>query len=197
MMEPAELPPMRSLPEKRPSWALTGAKGREKNIITSLYLGAEKLEHLNQRLQTKLATIQACEVRYEEQYVEDAEVLLVAFGTAARVAQTAVKDLRREGIPVGLFRPISLWPFPEQRLAQLAKNVEAIFVVEMNSGQMLHDVRETVGPIIGLQVPIIFIGRMGGVIPLPEEVEKEIRTWQMYKTGLESRSIAGGLKWSR
>ena len=185
MMEPAELPPMRPIPKKRPSWALTGAKGREKNIITSLYLGAENLEQLNQKLQTKLATIQDNEVRYEEQYIKDAEVLLVAFGTAARVAETAVQNLRCEGLHVGLFRPISLWPFPEKRLAQLTRQVKAFFVVEMNSGQMLHDVREAVGSAAGLQVPIIFFGRMGGVIPMPEEVEGEIRTWLTYKMGME------------
>ena len=185
MMEPAELPPMRPLPDKRPSWALTGAKGREKNLITSLYLGAENLEHLNQKLQAKLKIIQANEVRFEEQFLEDAEVALVAFGTAARVAETAIQDLRRDGLRVGLFRPISLWPFPEKRLAQLARKVKAFFVVEMNSGQMVHDVREAVGPIVGLQVPIMFFGRMGGVIPLPEEVEGEIRTWLTHKMGME------------
>jgi 2-oxoglutarate ferredoxin oxidoreductase subunit alpha len=185
MMEPAELPPMRPLSGKRPSWALTGAKGREKNLITSLYLGAENLEQLNQKLQTKLAAIQASEVRFAEQFLEDAEVALVAFGTAARVAETAVQNLRREGLRVGLFRPISLWPFPEKRLVQLARKVKAFFVVEMNSGQMVHDVREAVGPTVGLQVPIMFFGRMGGVIPLPEEVEGEIRTWLTYKMGME------------
>ena len=185
MMEPAELPPMKPLSGKRPSWALTGAQGREKNIITSLYLGAENLEQLNQNLQTKLSTIQDNEVRYEEQYIKDAEVLLVAFGTAARVAETAVHNLRCGGLHVGLFRTISLWPFPEKRLAQLARQGKSFFVVEMNSGQMLHDVREAVGSTAGLQVPIIFFGRMGGVIPMPEEVEGEIRTWLTYKMGKE------------
>jgi len=177
MMEPAELPPMRSLPEKRPLWALTGAKGREKNIITSLYLGAENLEQLNQKLQNKLVAIQTNEVRYEEQYLEDADVALVAFGTAARVAQTVVQNLRSEGLRVGLFRPISLWPFPKKRLAQLAGNVRAFFVVEMNGGQMLHDVREAVACEVGPNLPVGFFGRMGGVIPTPDEVSGEIGTW--------------------
>ena len=185
MMEPAELPPMRSLPKKRPSWALTGAMGREKNIITSLYLGADNLELLNQNLQNKLATIQENEVRYEEQYTENAEILLVAFGTSARVAQTAVQDLRRDGLAVGLFRPISLWPFPEKRLGQLAKQVKSFFVFEMNSGQMLNDVRKDVGPIAGLQVPIIFFGRMGGVIPMPEEITRKVRSYVKQKVGIE------------
>jgi 2-oxoglutarate ferredoxin oxidoreductase subunit alpha len=184
MMEPAELPPMRSLPEKRPSWALTGAKGREKNIITSLYLGADNLEHLNQKLQNKLATIQASEVRYEEQLLEDAEVVLVAFGTAARIAQTVVQKLRHEGLRVGLFRPISLWPFPKKPLAQLTKKVKAFFVVEMNAGQMLHDVQEAVTS-GDSQIPVAFFGRMGGVIPMPDEVAGEIHTWLMNNMGTE------------
>jgi 2-oxoglutarate ferredoxin oxidoreductase subunit alpha len=181
MMEPAELPPMKPLPDKRPSWALTGAKGREKNIITSLYLGAENLERLNQKLQDKLGSLQSNEVRYEEQYLEDAEVILVAFGTAARVAQTVVQNLRREGLRVGLFRPISLWPFPEKRLAQLARKVKGFFVIEMNAGQMLHDVRVAVTSEVGPQIPVSFYGRMGGFIPMPDKVGDEIRSWLRHK----------------
>jgi 2-oxoglutarate ferredoxin oxidoreductase subunit alpha len=177
MMEPAELPPMRPLPEERPSWALTGAKGREKNIITSLYLGSENLEDLNQKLQNKLVSIQASEVRYEEQFIEDAEVLLVAFGTAARVAQTVLQNLRREGVRMGLFRPITLWPFPEKQLAQLSRKVKGFFVLEMNAGQMLHDVRSAVGS----ETPVGFYGRMGGVIPMPDEVAGEISSWLLHK----------------
>ncbi|MCB8924947.1 MAG: 3-methyl-2-oxobutanoate dehydrogenase subunit VorB [Ardenticatenaceae bacterium] len=169
MMEPAELPPMRDLPVERPSWALTGAKNRERNLVNSLYMGADNLELLNQTLQTKLNLIQQQEVRYETQFVEDAEVVLVAFGTAARVVQTAVKRLRDRGLPVGLFRPITLWPFPEKELADVAQKAKALFVVEMNAGQMLHDVRM----VAGIHKPVKFLGRMGGRIPLPEEVERE------------------------
>ncbi len=167
MMEPAELPPMRELNRERPSWAVTGAKDREKNLISSLYLGAAELERLNQELQLKLAYIQSNhEIRYETYQTEDAEILLVAFGTAARVAQTAVQQLRRQHVPVGLFRPITLWPFPEKPLLQLARQVKSILVVEMNAGQMFHDVREMVGG----QLPVKFFGRTGGIIPMPEEV---------------------------
>ncbi len=169
MMEPAEYPPMRELPTKRPSWALTGAKGRERNLINSLYMGAESLEQLNLKLQEKLATIKANEIRYEEMFVEDAELILVGFGTAARVAQTAVKQLRAQGMSIGLFRPITLWPYPEERLAELAQNAKAIMVVEMNAGQMLEDVQRVIGP----QKPCHFMGRLGGIIPLPDEVEAE------------------------
>jgi 2-oxoglutarate ferredoxin oxidoreductase subunit alpha len=171
MMEPAELPEMRTLPTERPSWALTGANGRAKNLISSLMMGAAELEQLNLDLQLKLAHIHHNEVRFEEYFLEDAEMVLVAFGTAARVALTAVQHLRRQGVPVGLFRPITLWPFPEKRLAEIATQTNSFLVVEMNAGQMLHDVREIVG---GL-VPVRFFGRTGGIIPMPEEVETAVR----------------------
>jgi 2-oxoglutarate ferredoxin oxidoreductase subunit alpha len=104
--------------------------------------------------------------------VDDAEVIVVAFGTAARVAQTAVQKLRRQGLAAGLFRPITLWPFPEERLAQLSeqKSTRRFLVVEMNAGQMLHDVRAAVGR----SFPVHFYGRMGGVVPLPGEIEREL-----------------------
>ncbi|WP_374685885.1 3-methyl-2-oxobutanoate dehydrogenase subunit VorB [Promineifilum sp.] len=174
MMEPAELPEMRPLPEKRPAWAVTGAKGRPHNVISSLYMGAEELEALNLTLQDKLRQIEKAEVRYEATHVDDAEVVIVAFGTAARVAHTSVQHLRAAGLPVGLFRPITLWPFPEQELARLARRIPSVrtfLVVEMNAGQMVHDVREAVGS----HVPVRFKGRMGGIIPLPEEIEEEVR----------------------
>lgn len=173
MMEPAELPPMQPVPERRPEWALTGARGRPKNVNTSIHLGAQEMEEANIRIQQKLHEIVAHEIRYAEQAVDDAEVVVVAFGTAARVAQTAVQRLRQDGLAVGLFRPISLWPFPEERLAQLAeqKHTKRFLVVEMNAGQMLQDVRAAVGR----NFPIHFYGRMGGVVPLPNEVEQEIR----------------------
>lgn len=179
MMEPAELPPMREMNGKRPSWAVTGQNKRrlnghipDKNVITSIHLGGEELHAFNEKLQAKLALITANEIRYEESYIEDAEIVVVAFGTAGRVAGTAVKSLRQANVPVGLIRPITLWPFPEKRLAQLADRAKAFLVVEMNAGQMLHDVREAVGR----QVPVEFLGRMGGLIPFTDEIEQEIQT---------------------
>lgn len=173
MMEPAELPPMRELPLERPDWALTGAAGREKRLVSSIHLQAEQLEAFNQKLQAKLREIAAAEVRYDELEVEDAELIVVAFGTAARVAQTSVQRLRSHGLRAGLLRPITLWPFPEERLAQLAEQetTRQFLVVEMNAGQMVHDVRAAVGS----HFPISFYGRMGGAVPLPAEVEREIR----------------------
>ena len=179
LMEPAELPPMREMIGLRPSWALTGQDKRrqngrlpDKNIITSIHMSAEELHIFNVHLQNKLAAIEASEVRYEENFIEDAEIIVVAFGTAGRVASTAVKNLRKANVPVGFFRPITLWPFPEQRLAQLADRAKAFLVVEMNAGQMFHDVREAVGR----SVPVEFLGRMGGLMPFTDEIEQEIRT---------------------
>lgn len=172
MMEPAELPPMRPVNKVRPDWALTGAQDREVNIISSIYLGSDKLEAFNMELQAKLAEIRKAEIRYQELYVDDAEVVVIAFGTAARVSQTAVQHLRQEGLPVGLFRPITLWPFPEKQVAQLARKAKSLLVVEMNAGQMLHDIRAS----IDTKIPISFLGRMGGTIPMPGEVEARIRT---------------------
>ncbi|MCL4803824.1 MAG: 3-methyl-2-oxobutanoate dehydrogenase subunit VorB [Anaerolineae bacterium] len=175
MMEPAELPEMKPVKTEHPAWAVTGAKGRPRNVITSLFLGAEELEKLNIDLQAKLLMIQQDEeVRYDAAHLEGAEVVVVGFGTAARVAQTAVNRMRAQGLPVGLFRPITLWPFPEKEIAQLPQlypTIKTILVVEMNAGQMVHDVREAIAG----QVPVRFTGRMGGIVPVPEEVEEEIR----------------------
>jgi 2-oxoglutarate ferredoxin oxidoreductase subunit alpha len=172
MMEPAELPPMRPVrpPEERPSWALTGAKGRESNFITSLFLGAENLEKVNLRLQAKLKEIAANEVRWKEYSTEDADLLLVAFGTVGRICQTVVREARAKGIKVGLLRPVTLWPFPSARLAELAQQVRGMLVVEMNAGQMLEDVRLAVEG----RCPVKFYGRLGGIVPLPDEILPEL-----------------------
>jgi len=179
MMEPAELPPMRPVRRERPDWALTGAKDRDVNIISSIYLSAENLEAFNQKLQKKLDDIRTAEIRYQELFLDDAEIVVMAFGTAARVSQTAVMHLREEGIPVGLFRPITVWPFPEKQVNQLARKAKSLLVVEMNAGQMLYDIRAS----IDTKIPISFLGRMGGAIPMPDEVEERIRT--MYASKIE------------
>ena len=172
MMEPAELPPMRPVrpPKERPAWALTGAKGRDYNIITSLFRGAEKLEAINLRLQAKLKEIAANEVRWKEYETDDADLLLVAFGTVGRICQTVVREAREKGIKVGLLRPVTLWPFPSARLGELAQQVRGALVVEMNAGQMLEDVRLAVEG----RCPVEFYGRLGGIIPLPDEILPEL-----------------------
>jgi 2-oxoglutarate ferredoxin oxidoreductase subunit alpha len=171
IMEPAELPEMRDPQKKPPDWALTGAKGRAKNVITSVHLGGEALGAVNQRLQEKLNRIRAQEVRYEEFMTKDADILTVAFGTAARIAKTAIREARQNGIRVGLLRPISLFPFPFLPLEGLAKRAQVVLVVEMNAGQMVDDVRLGVG---GL-VPVDFLGHAGGIIPLPGEILERLQ----------------------
>ncbi len=168
MMEPAEMPPMRPpLTEaERGDFAVRGADGRPRRIITSLFLQEEDLEVLNQRLQAKLADIAAHEQRWEEFETADAEYLLVAYGTVGRTCQTVVREARDQGLKVGLFRPISLWPFPYARLRELASSVTAILTVEMSAGQMLQDVHLAVQG----RCPVEFYGRTGGVVPLPDEV---------------------------
>jgi 2-oxoglutarate ferredoxin oxidoreductase subunit alpha len=170
MMEPAELPAMKAVGGRAPDWALTGAHGRPRRTITSIHLLPDDEEAFNRKLQAKFADIARHEVRYHEYEIEDAEWLVVGFGTAGRVAQTAVKHARAKGVKVGLHRPISLFPFPEQRLAELAGRVRGCLVVEMNAGQMVEDVRLAVNG----RVPVQFYGRMGGVVPLPDEVQTAI-----------------------
>jgi 2-oxoglutarate ferredoxin oxidoreductase subunit alpha len=115
----------------------------------------------------------------------------VAFGTAARVAQTAVHNLRQQGHPVGLFRPITLWPFPEWQLAQVVPKTDIFFVVEMNAGQMVHDVRE----IVGRNVPVESIGRTGGAIPMPDAIEAEIKSWLTFKHSIKTYGWMEDLSW--
>lgn len=170
MMEPATMPPYRALTTEKPDWALRGANGRSHHFITSLNLTAEGLEKHNLRLQAKLAEIRAAEVRYKEFMVDDAEYLIVAFGTMGRVVTSAIRQARAQGVKVGLLRPVTLWPFPETRLQELAAQARAILVVEMNAGQMLYDVKATVEG----RAPVHFYGRMGGAIPLPDEVLREL-----------------------
>lgn len=166
MMEPAELPPMQSIRRNRPDWALTGAHERDPNIITSLYLQAEAAEDYNRRIQARLAEIKQKEQRWLEYATDDADLLVIGFGTAGRIAYSAVEAAREQGLKVGLFRPQSLWPFPEDRLCELAKQVESCLVIEMNAGQMVDDVRLAVEG----RVPVQFYGRMAGVVPMPDEL---------------------------
>jgi 2-oxoglutarate ferredoxin oxidoreductase subunit alpha len=170
IMEPVEFPELQEPKRAEHPWALTGAKGRGKNIVTSLFLGAQNLERENLRLQKIIAEIKANEVRSAEYMMEGAEIIVAAYGTAGRIAQTAVKQARAKGIPVGLFRPITMFPFPYDHLDQLADSARHILVVELSAGQMIEDVRLATR----CRLPISFFGKLGGVVPLPEEILAEI-----------------------
>jgi len=170
MMEPAEMPSMRPI-ARRPDWALTGAKGRKPNLISSIYIDPAKEEVFNYKLLDKMRRIEAEEIRLRETHTDDAEIGVVAFGTAGRIAQSAVKAAREEGIKVGLLRPISLYPYPYEAVRRLSQRVKSLLVVEMNRGQMIEDVRLATDG----RVPIHFYGRMGGMVPMPDEVLEAIR----------------------
>jgi 2-oxoglutarate ferredoxin oxidoreductase subunit alpha len=170
MMEPAELPPMRSLDRPLPEWSVRGAENREKRILSSIYLVPEEEEAINFRLMERWQQIEENEIRYKEYYLDDAEIVVAGFGTAGRVALSAVRAARAEGIPVGLLRPITLSPFPTAQVSELAKRARAFLVVEMNAGQMLDDIRLAVAG----RVPVEFYGRMGGTVPFPDEILNEI-----------------------
>lgn len=170
MMEPAELPPMREVRMPVNDWAVSGAKGRPRRILTSIYLDPPLEEAANFRLLARWQEVCAREVRYKEYFLEDADYVVVGFGSTGRVALSAVRAARAEGLKVGLLRPISLRPFPTAVLAELAGRVQGMLVVEMNAGQMLEDVRQAVQGAI----PVEFYGRMGGIMPFPDEVLGEI-----------------------
>lgn len=171
MMEPAELPPMMPLKTSFPEWAVDGAAGRERRFLSSIYMDAPAEEVANMRLLNRWAKIRENEIRYKEYYLDDAEYAIVGFGSAGRVALSAVRQAREMGIKVGLLRPISLNPFPVDAIEALGKRVKGILVVEMNTGQMLDDVLlATHG-----KVPVEFYGRTGGVIPFPDEVVSAVQ----------------------
>lgn len=177
MMEKVLLPPFKprrteeELAKECP-WATTGRIGmRKPNIITSLALVSEEMEKVNLRLQAKYKVIQDQEVRYEEYLTDDAEYLIVAFGSAARIAKKVISIAREQGIRVGLLRPITLWPFPSVRLAELGQKVKGILSLEINAGQMVEDIRLAVE----CKVPVKWYGRLGGIIPEPEEVVEELK----------------------
>jgi 2-oxoglutarate ferredoxin oxidoreductase subunit alpha len=171
MMEPAELPAMRPLRTTTPDWATDGCQGREQRILTSILIDPSLEEVYNHKILDTWYRIQANEVRFKEYYMDDAEFVIVGFGTAGRIALTAVRNARTEGIKVGLFRPISLSPFPFQQIEELAKTAQGFLVTEMNTGQMLEDVKMAVKG----KVPIEFYARVGGIVPYPDEILGEIR----------------------
>ena len=169
-MEPV-VPAYRTPPRQSDGWTITGADGRPPRVVRSLNLQPEDLEVHNLRLQAKLATIAEREVRWAGECLDDAEIVVVAYGTAARVARTAIERAREHGLPAGIFRPITLWPFPWAELAALAPKLRAIAVVELSAGQLVEDVRLAVEG----RAPVFFHGRMGGMVPTPGEVVDLLR----------------------
>ena len=177
MMEKVVLPPQkprRTEEEIRREcpWASIGRTAdRKPNVITSLELKPEAMELRNLHLQEKYRAIKENEVRYEAQQLDDAEVLIVAFGSAARIAEKAIEIAREEGIKAGLFRPITLWPFPEKQLREAAHGKRGVLVVEINAGQMIEDVRLSING----EEPVEHFGRLGGIVPEPDEIVKAIK----------------------
>lgn len=177
MMEKVVLPeqrPRRTEEEirKEQTWAALGKpESRGPNIITSLELDSSIMEENNKRFQAKYKLIEENEVRYEEILCDDAEYIIVAFGSAARISQKVVDMARAEGIKVGLFRPITLWPFPEKEIGKYKDKVKGILTMELNAGQMIEDVKLAVE----CKVPVEHYGRLGGIVPSPQEVLKALK----------------------
>lgn len=172
MMEKVVLPPFiprRTQEQVRQQcpWAATGRHGRKhRNIITTLEMEPSKMEVNNLRFQETYKAIEQNEVRYEEFMCDDADYLIVAFGSIARICHKSIEDIRAAGIKVGLLRPITLWPFPYQELHRLAQQAKGILTVELNAGQMIEDVKIAVEG----RVPVVHFGRMGGIVPNPNEI---------------------------
>ncbi len=178
MMEKIVLPPYkprRTEEEIRQQcpWATFGrSKDRQPNIITSLELQPEVMEQRNIHLQEKYQKIRDNEVRYETMQCEDADYIIVSFGSAARISEKALENAREEGIKVGLFRPITLFPFPYKEIAEIAKGTKGVLVAEINAGQMVEDVKLAVNG----AVPVDYFGRLGGIVPDPDEIVNAIKT---------------------
>lgn len=181
MMEKVVLPPYkprRTEEEiaKECPWAANGhgLKQRKPNVITSLELESSIMEVRNLHLQEKYKEIKEKEVRYETKQLDDADYAIVAFGSASRISQKAIEIARKRGIKVGSFRPITLWPFPEKEIKELANKVKGILVVEINAGQMVFDVRNAVEG----KVPVEQYGRLGGIVPDPDEIVEALERLQ-------------------
>lgn len=173
MMEPVEFTESKNRQLSEKNWATTGTRGDgSPKVITSLELDADGLEKRNNALQRKFAEMKNKEVRYETYKTEDAEIIIVAYGTTARIAMNAVKHAREAGIKVGLIRPISLWPFPEKPFIDTRVNAKVYVSVEMSAGQMIDDIRLAVNG----HTSVEFFGRTGGKVPTQEEIFLKIMT---------------------
>ena len=169
-MEPVE-ETYRTPPRRDFDWALSGADGRPPRVVKSLHFDPEELEEHNRELQATYREIEEREMRWEGDELGDADLVIAAYGTAARISRTAVARARAAGLRAGLFRPITLWPFPAAALADVAGRARGVLVVEMSAGQMVEDVRLAVEG----RVPVRFHGRMGGMVPSPDEIIEALR----------------------
>jgi 2-oxoglutarate ferredoxin oxidoreductase subunit alpha len=179
MKEPVEFPePIKKLPEKE--WALKGRGSGPSRYLCSLILDTMEMERHNWKLVRKLNEIEKNEIRYEEYMIPDAEIIVIAYGTTARIAKGAIKRVRKDGVRAGLIRPITLWPFPKKVINKLASRVNKFVVFEMSTGQMLEDVQ------IALEgkADITFHGRPGGVVPTPMEFARII--YREYKSKVKA-----------
>jgi len=170
MMEPIEMPAMQPIHTERADWATTGCEGRERRFLTSIYLDPPAQEATNFRIMRRWQEVEANEIRCKTYYMDDAELAVVGFGTSGRVALSAVRTARAEGIKVGLIRPITVAPFPTAIIHDYAAKLKGMLVVEMNAGQMLDDVTAAVEG----RTCVEFTARMGGIIPFPDEILAEI-----------------------
>ncbi|MCE5314833.1 MAG: 3-methyl-2-oxobutanoate dehydrogenase subunit VorB [Armatimonadota bacterium] len=171
MLEPVNMHGNFEIVEYPKTWATNGARGRAHNIINSLWIDPEVMEGLNHRIQAKYAAAQQHEVRFHEYMTDDAELVIVAYGSPARICRTVVDLAREEGMRVGLFRPITLFPFPSVQIADLAGSNKRFLVVEMSHGQMVEDVRLAVNG----KAEVEFYGRSGGAVPTPTEILNVVR----------------------
>ena len=174
MMEPVNIPKASELkspklPEK--NWALTGANGRKQNIVRSLWLAEGAVEQHNYDLQARYRQIEKKEIRCEQYKIDDADIVIVAYGISARIARGAIDKARNLGIKVGMIRPITLWPFPSEQISKIAEKFPIFLVVEMSCGQMVEDVRLAVAG----KSPVVFWGRPGGGVPTVQQILEKIQ----------------------
>ena len=170
MMESVTLPQPKA-PLPKPPWATTGCGDGEPRVINSLYIQGDVMEERTKRIFAKYAKMKQNEIRFENYKTDGAKIILAAYGSTARIAKTAVDKARTRGIKVGLFRPISLYPFPYDELSEVATEAKAVLTVEMSMGQMVEDVRLAVEG----RCPVRFYGRSGGIVPTPQEILQQIQ----------------------
>ena len=169
MQEPLEIK-LRDIPQPEKDWAVKGTLETKKNLISSIFLEPDQLEAHIRKLEAKYALAQELETRSENYLTDDADILLIGFGIVSRILRSTVDQLRAQGVKAGLFRPITLWPYPARELREVAKHVKSVMVVELSTGMMVEDVRLSLNG----TVPVEFYGRAGGNVPSPEEITAEV-----------------------